>query len=103
MSYPVFKGATRPVMILGVPQIPLFFVCAAIIAFSVFVDMPPLSIPLCFVAILIMRGMVARDDYIFRLLFLNFTINIARSHKTFWGVFSISPLKARKIKDIVEK
>lgn len=69
MGEAVYKGLTRPAMALGVPITPLFVVLAVIALLAVWFQILILSAAIP--AIFIMKEISKRDDFIFRLLFLN--------------------------------
>lgn len=62
----VFRGCTRPAMLLGVPYVPFFIGAGGTLVFSMYTNMLYMFfIP---VIILILRQMARRDEMIFRLL-----------------------------------
>ena len=69
MAEAVYKGLTRPAMVLGVPITPLFVVLAVIALLAIWFQILILSAAIP--AIFIMKEISKRDDFIFRLLFLN--------------------------------
>lgn len=95
---PLFKGATRPVLVAGVPIVPLVLVCGSIFIFSIwlnfFVPGAMIFIITILPVVLIMRHLIEKDDQMFRLLGLRLRmrfINKAKTHR-FWGASTYSPL-----------
>jgi len=90
-TYPVFKGATRPAMVLGVPVGP--FIAAAIptflLAFWVHIAIGALFV----LEMLVMRQIAKKDDYRFHQIGLALrSFGQCRANKKFWGGFlSLSP------------
>ncbi|WP_108610806.1 VirB3 family type IV secretion system protein [Aminobacter sp. MSH1] len=95
---PLFKGCTRPPMLMGVPVMPCIVVCGSLILLtmwtSVFVG---LSIP---AAVAIMRLTVKEDDQKFRLLGLKLLFRVIHLNRTgrFWKASTYSPLAYTKRK-----
>ena len=93
---PLFKGATRPACIWGVPLKPFLFTTGVILllGFWVWIPLMLLLVP----ALVIMHFIAKDDDQRFLQLFLNFRINIlGTGNKLFWGgVHSLSPVSYKK-------
>lgn len=95
---PLFKGATRPACIFGIPMKP-FMGCMCVFILLVFWVWMPLilgAVPSLFV----MNRIAKEDDQRFRQLFLFTRINLAGSgNKHFWGaVSSFSPVSYKRSK-----
>ena len=95
---PLFKGCTRPAMLLGVPIVPLASVGIIIILISVWTTIffATILIPV----IPIMRQIARSDDQQFRLLGLKLLFRgIHYNHnRTFWKASVYSPLSFKKRK-----
>lgn len=88
---PLFKGATRPACVWGIPIKP-FLGCMGfflLLAFWVYIPLLLLSVPCLF----IMRQIAMNDDQRFRQLFLHFRTNIlgCKNKKHWNGVSSFAP------------
>ena len=93
--YPVFKGATRPAMVLGVPS--GAFIAAAVLIFMPAIWVSPL-IALAFIpALLVMRRIAKKDDYRFHQIGLALRIHTPlRANRGLWrGFMSLSPFLAQ--------
>lgn len=89
---PLFKGCTRPAMLLGVPIVPMLLVNAVLFGIALFFN--PLLMVLNVVAIFLMRVVVKDDDQMFRLLYLRLMCR-GRSGRNahFWKSAAVAPLK----------
>jgi type IV secretory pathway VirB3-like protein len=94
---PLFKGCTRPALVMGVPMAPLVVVmgvvCMASLFTSVFVVL--LLVPV----IGTMRAVAKKDDQQFRLLGLKLWCRLVPHHnfnRGFWGASTYSPLVFKK-------
>lgn len=88
---PLFKGATRPACVWGIPIKP-FLGCMGfflLLAFWVYIPLLLLSLPCLF----IMRQITMNDDQRFRQLFLHFRTNVlGGKNKLYWkGLSSFAP------------
>ncbi len=79
-----YKGLTRPAMVFGVPITPLFFVCAFIALFALYVNLA-ISF-LIFPAVFIMKEIAKKDEFIFRLLFLKLKFFSNPASKKFYKI-----------------
>jgi type IV secretion system protein VirB3 len=96
---PLFKGCTRPALLVGVPVVPLFLVSSLIILFSMVITifLITLLIPL----VIIMRTITKTDDQQFRLLGLKLWCRLLPHYNfnhTFWQASTYSPLTFKKRK-----
>ena len=92
--YPVFKGATRPAMVLGVPS--GAFITAAVLVFLPAIWVSPV-IALAFLPVLlVMRRITKKDDYRFHQIGLAMRIlTPLRANRALWrGFMSLSPFLA---------
>jgi type IV secretory pathway VirB3-like protein len=95
---PLFKGCTRPAMIMGVPFTPMMImvmVVMLIAGWSRNMLLIGLAIPLWAV----MRGLVRHDDQMFRLLGLRFKCRSGRNRNrnaVYWGGSSYSAVRFTK-------
>lgn len=88
---PIFKGATRPACVMGIPIKPFVAVCSVGLLLGFWVWMP--LILLLPVALRIMSQITAKDDQAFRQLWISWqTRHIGQVNKHLWGsVASIAP------------
>jgi type IV secretion system protein VirB3 len=88
---PLFKGATRPAMVLGVPLMPLIFVGGSVLMLSMWTTIFVLAAlpPIVFV----MRQVAKVDDRQFHLLWLKFQFRVLHPNRNrrFWRASSYSP------------
>jgi type IV secretion system protein VirB3 len=71
---PLFKGATRPAMMMGVPVVPLFIIGMGVVLISVWTS---IFLVLLLVPIIVtMQQITKHDDQQFRLLGLKFVFRI---------------------------
>lgn len=89
---PIFKGATRPAMMLGVPLYPLIFVCLGIMMVATWTNF--LLNLLVLPAVLIMRAIVSQDDQKFRSIgfYLQFRLVHFDRNRKAWKGSSYSPI-----------
>lgn len=89
----VFKGCTRPAMVMGVPVTPFAIVGGAVVLISIWTSIlfMVMMVPIIF----IMRLIVQHDDQQFRLLGLRMLFRIIHPNKNarFWRCSAYSPLK----------
>ena len=97
-SDPLFKGATRPAMVVGVPLVPLIFVGGTILLLSVWISIFVLAAlpPIVFV----MRQITKVDDRQFHLLWLKFQFRVLHPNRNrrFWRASSYSPTSYQRRK-----
>lgn len=99
---PLFKGCTRPPMIMGVPMVPFAVMVGLLALLSAWVNLLVLlaGIPIY----IIMRVVTKHDDQQFRLLFLKATFYFpAMSTVRFWKACASAPLSFKKNKIIPNK
>lgn len=102
MSDRIFKGATRPAMMLGVPIVPCilvmgtFFILAvwSLVFFGFVVALSILAI-LAFV-VAIMRFMTQQDDHRLNQYLMYLRSRPFRRNKGFWGAHSAAPVDFKK-------
>lgn len=89
---PLFRGCTRPAMILGVPYIPFLVGAGAPLLLAMYFSLWfLLLIPL---SIFIMRMMARKDEMIFRLLGLHLVFRfLPRNHASHGGAWAFGPSK----------
>ncbi|AOB28964.1 type IV secretion system protein VirB3 [Bordetella bronchiseptica] len=93
MRDPLFKGCTRPAMLLGVPATSLALCSGAIALLCVWISIAFLA--LFPVLLLTMRIMIRRDDQQFRLIWLYLRmrwLSLDRTH-AFWRSAAYAPLR----------
>lgn len=95
---PLFKGCTRPAMMLGVPIVPLTVVSGVIILLSIWTTilLSSMLIP----TILTMRQIAKSDDQQFRLLGMKLLFRFIHYNHNgkFWRASTYSPLAFKKRK-----
>jgi type IV secretion system protein VirB3 len=94
---PLFKGATRPAMALGVPLVPLAVVTGLVLLLAVWTQIliALFLLPL----VLVMRAVARKDDQQFRLLGLKLWCQVLPHHcftRRLWHSSAYSPLDFRK-------
>lgn len=98
----IFKGATRPAMMLGVPIIPFILVVGInllliIWSFALISGFVSLAIAMfLIVEVLILRQINASDNHKLSQYFLYFRELPHRKNKEHWGAHSMSPIKLKK-------
>ena len=99
MFDPVFKGATRPAMLFGVPVVPLILVLGTHILFAMysfllqkymFVVVVGTSSGICFV---IMRYITTQDDHRLNQYLLWIKSIALRRNQKHWGSATLSPVE----------
>lgn len=93
----VFKGCTRPAMIMGVPIVPFVVGVGGFFLFCFIVLSPPwvlLSVPVWWA----MRMMAKEDDQRFRLIWIEWITIKFNPNKRIWGVASFQPVVYREKK-----
>ncbi len=81
---PIFKGATRPACLMGVPIVPFVMSvgATALVALWTWLPLALLVVP----EVLVMRAVTKEDDQKFRLLFLHVRHRLAGNRNVFlWG------------------
>jgi len=93
---PIFKGCTRPAMMLGVPLTPLVIAVGAAVLIGTYTNM--LLMLLLGPVVLVMRAVVATDDQRFRSigLFLQFRFIHLDRNRGLWKASSYSPITFKK-------
>lgn len=92
---PLFKGMTRPAMLLGVPIIPLIFVLAFIILISIWTS--PFCMLIAFPVVLIMRFIASYDDFMYSILYHGLKCKVPVLNKKYYGVKTYTALPFRRI------
>ncbi len=92
MYDPLFKGCTRPAMLLGVPIGPMVLVNGLLFLIGLFLH--PILWLLVVLATLVMRAIVKQDDQQFRLLGLKFQFRVARPNRNaaLWKSSAYAPV-----------
>lgn len=95
---PLFKGCTRPAMMMGVPLVPLAVVSGAVILISVWTSI--LCIFSLVPIVITMRIIAKSDDQQFRLLGLKLLFRFINRNKngSFWKASAYSPFAFQKRK-----
>ena len=94
---PLWKGATRPAMALGVPLMPLAVVTGVVLLLAVWTQIfvALLLAPL----VLVMRAIARKDDQQFRLIGLKLWCQVAPHYcftRRLWRASAYSPLDFRR-------
>ncbi len=92
----IFKGATRPACIMGVPIVPFVLVCGTLIMLS-FIIYAPLVISVVPV-VLVLRQIARDDDQRFLQLWLHFKVNVlgCRRQGHAGAALSLAPVSYRR-------
>ncbi|MEQ7810213.1 VirB3 family type IV secretion system protein [Xanthomonas hortorum pv. hederae] len=95
---PLFKGCTRPAMIMGVPVLPFVIVGGGLMLLTVWTTM--FCIVLVPIAIMVMRHITRADDQQFRLLELKMLFRLINYNRNgnFWRSSAWSPVAFKKRK-----
>ncbi len=101
---PLFKGCTRPAMLIGVPMIPMIVVCSAIFlpGMWILLFVGPVGLVLILgvlpVCIWWMREVTKKDDYRLEQLLLRWSLRIRQVNGALWGkgVAAYSPIQYRR-------
>lgn len=102
MSDRIFKGATRPAMMLGVPIVPFILVMGAFIFVAVWTFVAAglqaaLSVlVLAALCIVLLRHVTRQDDQRLNQMLLYLKSRPFRRNKVFWGAHSMSPINFKK-------
>lgn len=93
---PLFKGCTRPAMLLGVPVIPFVIVCGSLtlgcIWISLLFGLSPLTILMVVPVFLAMRFIAKDDDQQFRLMGLRLLFRAGQRNRGFWKSAAYAPV-----------
>ena len=93
---PLFKGCTRPAMVLGVPLVPFMVACGSVLILASYttVLVNVLLIPV----VLVMNAIARTDDQQFRLIGLKLYCRVVRfnGNARFWKASSYAPLRGRR-------
>lgn len=97
---PLFKGATRPACVWGIPIKP-FLGCVGVHILLAFWFYVPLLL-FCVPSLMIMHRIAKEDDQRFRQLFLHFKTNVlgARNKQYWQGVSSFASTSYKKAKGV---
>lgn len=101
---PLFKGCTRPAMLIGVPMIPMIAVCLAIFLPGMWILLffGPIGLVLILgvlpVCIWWMREVTKKDDYRLEQLLLRWSLRSRQVNGALWGkgVAAYSPTRYRR-------
>ncbi|ACB28246.1 type IV secretion system protein VirB3 [Methylobacterium radiotolerans] len=95
---PLFKGCTRPAMIMGVPVVPFVIVGGGLMLVTIWTSI--FCIVLVPVAIMVMRHITKSDDQQFRLLGLKIFFRLINYNRngSFWQSSAWSPVAFKKRK-----
>lgn len=93
-AYPLFNGLARPVMVMGVPLIPLMTMAGVVAAAALNLGLiwAVLGIPLWAV----MALMCKHDANYFRLLWLGIDTRYRNRNKSFWQASAYTPHRCKK-------
>lgn len=101
MRDPIFKGATRPAMMAGVPLVPFILVAGLHIIGCVWSliligIMPAVAIAMFgILCILVMRAISKTDDQKLNQVILKFRSKGLKKNNQYWGAHSVSPIDYR--------
>ncbi|NVE00156.1 type IV secretion system protein VirB3 [Massilia sp. BJB1822] len=98
----VFKGATRPAMMLGVPIIPLIIVVGlhlmvavwAMVLVNIFVSF--VIVAACVLNVFFLRHISSNDEQRLNQYLLRMKSIPGRRNKAYWGAHSVSPCDYRR-------
>jgi type IV secretion system protein VirB3 len=102
MFDPVFKGATRPAMMLGIPVVPLILVAGIhmLIAMWLFMAHQIMLVVLmgtsCAICIVLMRYITSQDDHRLNQYLLWVKSTALRRNANYWGSGTLSPIDYKK-------
>lgn len=105
MGEPIYKGATRPAMLLGIPLVPLVALFGtalllamwggALVSWWIAVAVALLLVP----ALLWMRVVTAKDDQRFRQVFVAMRLRLHDRNQRLWQARSYAPTLYRGARD----
>ena len=105
MREPIYKGATRPAMLLGIPLVPLVVLLGtglllamwggALVSWWIAVVVALLLVP----ALIWMRMMTAKDDQRFRQVFIAMKLRLHDRNHRLWQARSYAPTLYRGTRD----
>jgi len=93
-AFPLFKGATRTPMFMGVPLVPL--ILAVFVIFTITMLVSIFAWILLPVVIFIMRQIVKHDDKAFGVLGLWIDTKLRNPNKDFWNASSYAPASYKR-------
>jgi type IV secretory pathway VirB3-like protein len=99
---PIFKGATRPAMVLGVPMVPFVIVAGSHIVLGMWllILVSPfwffVLMSACVVEVIFLRLISTHDPHRLNQELLAFTSKYFRRNAATWGTHSMSPLDFKK-------
>jgi type IV secretion system protein VirB3 len=98
---PVFKGCTRPAMVMGVPLVPLVVVCGggalgAMWGMLISGMLAVVSIAVGIALIILMREITHRDDHRLGQWQLRMTMRLGNRTSRFWGATSYSACRYKR-------
>jgi len=93
-AFPLFKGATRTPMFMGVPLVPLILAVFAVFSIAMLVSI--FAWVLLPVAVFIMRQIVKHDDKAFGILGLWIDTKLRNPNKDFWNASSYAPISCKR-------
>ena len=98
----IFKGATRPAMMLGIPIVPCIFVMGTFFILAMwtlvlasFVAAASVLLVMVFV-VLVLRYMTAQDDQRLNQYAMYLRTRAFKRNKAVWGAHSMSPIDFKK-------
>ncbi len=105
MVEPVYKGATRPPMVLGVPLLPFLLVAGGGFLVGMYLLVLVSAVGMAVAGAVVvatlfwMRSLTLRDDQRLRQVFLVFRLMVVCRNRTFWRCRSYSPCVMRGVCD----
>jgi len=93
-AFPLFKGATRTPMFMGVPLVPLILAVFAVFSVAMLVSI--FAWVLLPVVVFIMRQIVKHDDKAFGILGLWIDTKLRNPNKDFWNASSYAPASYKR-------
>lgn len=91
---PLFKGCTRPVLVMGVPLAPLVLTVGFFVIISVWTNF--FFLFLCVPILMVMRAMVEKDNQQFRLAGIGLAHRAFNKTHQLWGTTTYSPIAFKK-------
>lgn len=98
---PVFKGATRPAMIWGVPLVAFLMVSGGMLipAIWALLASPPLGVAILFLMIpvfVVMRVITRHDDQRLAQYLLRVRMVLRQGNRRFWGAHAYVPVRLKR-------
>lgn len=98
---PVFKGCTRPAMLLGVPLVPALLVAGGVLIPAIWALLisPPVGVGIVFLTLpvfVVMRVIARNDDQRLAQLTLRVRMGSRQRNLLFWGAYAYMPMRLKR-------